>query len=280
MRNSGLLILFLGVTTAVSAQNWYTVTELAPKTWLIDDNGADNMYLVEGSKKALLIDTGLGAADLVATIQKITDKPVIVVNTHGHPDHSGANYQFDKIYMYKADIEAAKMYSSVEQRKNAGEAMQGGHKPADSELYKGEFKNPEYTAVSEGFEFDLGGRVIRVMETPGHTPGSICLLDVQNKMLFSGDTNNGLVWLFLQNCLPLSQYRKTLEKQVSRLAEFSVIYPGHGPAMDSSFIKDQLECVKSILNGTCDSQPYESFAGNARICSFGNASVAFNPENL
>ncbi len=280
MKNLSLLLLLLGVTIAVSAQNWFTVTELAPKTWVIDDHGADNMYLVEGNKKALLIDTGLGTADLVATIKKITDKPVIVVNTHGHPDHSGANYQFDKIYMHKADIEAAKMYSSEEQRKNAGAAMQGGQKPDVSELYKGEFKNPEYIAVTEGFEFDLGGRVIRVMETPGHTPGSICLLDVQNKMLFSGDTNNGLVWLFLQNCLPLSEYRKTLEKQVSRLAEFTTLYPGHGPAMESSFIKDQLECVKSILNGSCESQPYESFAGNARICSFGKASVAFNPENL
>ena len=279
-KNLGLLIVLLGFTTVISGQKWYTVTELAPKTWVIDDHGADNMYLVEGSEKALLIDTGLGAADLESTIKKFTGKPVLVVNTHGHPDHSGANYQFDKIYVHQADIETAKMFSTPEMRKNAGGAMLNGQKPEEADLYKGKEKTPEYITVSEGFEFDLGDRIISVMETPGHTPGSICLLDVKNKFLFSGDNNNTLVWLFLENCRPLSEYLVTLEKQAAQWNKFTTLYPGHGPAMESSFVKDQVECVKSIINGTCDSEPYESFAGNAKVCSFGNAMVAFNPDNL
>ena len=280
MKNIGLLFVLLAVTTAVAAQKWYTVTEMAPKTWVIDDHGADNIYLVEGSKKAMLIDTGLGAADLESVLKKLTNKPVLVVNTHGHPDHSGANYQFDKIYMHKADIEAAKMFSAPETRKSAGGAMLNGQKPADSDLYKKQEKTPEYIAVSDGFEFDLGDRIVRVMETPGHTPGSICLLDVTNKTLFTGDNNNKMVWLFLEGCSPLSEYQKTLEKQVARLGEFTTLYPGHGPAMESSFINDQLQCVKSILNKTCESEPYDSFAGKAKLCSAGEAMVAFNPDNL
>lgn len=280
MKNLGLLIVLLEFTTVISGQKWYTVTELAPKTWVIDDHGADNIYLVEGNEKALLIDTGLGAADLESIVKKLTNKPVLVVNTHGHPDHSGANYQFDKIYVHQADIEAAKMFSTPEMRKSAGGEMLNGQKPEEADLYKGKEKTPEYIAVAEGYEFNLGGRVVRVMETPGHTPGSICLLDVQNKALFSGDTNNSLVWLFLENCRPLSEYLVTLEKQAAQLNKFTTLYPGHGPAMESSFVKDQVECVKSIINGTCDSQPYESFAGNAKVCSFGEAMVAFNPDNL
>jgi glyoxylase-like metal-dependent hydrolase (beta-lactamase superfamily II) len=280
IRKFGLLVILLGVTTVISGQNWHSVTELAPKTWVIDDHGADNIYLLEGSEKALLIDTGLGAADLVSTVKKLTGKPVLVVNTHGHPDHSGANYQFDKIFMQQADIEAAKMFSTAEMRKNAGGSMLNGQKPADSEIYKVQEKNPVYEAVTDGFEFDLGDRIIKVMETPGHTPGSICLLDVKNKLLFSGDNNNTLVWLFLENCRPLSEYLITLENQAAQLDRFTTLYPGHGPAMESSFVKDQVGCVKSIISRTCESQPYESFAGNAKVCSFGNAMVAYNPDNL
>lgn len=282
MKKTAILVLtgFILLFNQAFAQNWFEIKEVMPKTWVIGDNGSDNIYLVEGSEKALLIDTGLGAADLAGAVKKLTGKPVLVVNTHGHPDHSGSNYQFDKIYMHKADIEAAKMYSSAEARKNVGGSMLNGKNPGETDIYKGNEKNPEYVAISEVFEFDLGDRIITVMETPGHTPGSICLLDIKNKVLFSGDNNNTHVWLFLEGCSPLSDYLKTLEKQLSKLDKFTTLYPGHGPAMESSFIKDQAECVKQILNGTCKPIPYESFAGPASQCSYGQATVAFNPKNL
>lgn len=282
MKTTAILVLtgFILLINQAFAQSWFEIKEVMPNTWVIGDNGSDNIYLVEGSEKALLIDTGLGAADLAGAVKKLTGKPVFVVNTHGHPDHSGSNYQFDKIYMHKADIEAAKMYSSAEARKNVGSSMLNGQKPDEADIYKGNEMNPEYIAVSEGFVFDLGDRIITVMETPGHTPGSICLVDAKNKVLFSGDNNNTHAWLFLEGCSPLSDYLKTLEKQISRFDEYTTLYPGHGSALESSFIKDQAECVKQILNGTCKPIPYESFAGPASQCSYGQAIVAFNPKNL
>ncbi len=282
MKKTAILVLtgFILLFNQAFAQNWFEIKEVMPKTWVIGDNGSDNIYLAEGSKNALLIDTGLGAADLAGTVKKLTNKPVLVVNTHGHPDHSGSNYQFDKIYMHQADIEAAKMYSAPEMRKNVGGSMLNGQKPGEADIYKENEKTPVYIAVSEGFEFNLGDRILKVIETPGHTTGSICLLDTKNKVLFSGDNNNTHVWLFLEGCSPLSGYLKTLEKQVARLHEFTTLFPGHGPAMESSFIKDQAECVKQILNGTCNPIPYESFAGPASQCSYGQATVAFNPKNL
>ncbi|MBN2773737.1 MAG: MBL fold metallo-hydrolase [Prolixibacteraceae bacterium] len=264
-----LFILFIEIAFNGYPQDndtWFKISEVGPKTWLLEDHGDDNIYLLEGDDKALIIDTGMGNADLLGAVRKITDKSLFVVNTHGHPDHSGTNYQFDKIYLHRDDVEAAKMFS--------------GKKPNQNNQFIGEIFNPEFIPVSEGYKFDLGNRVIEVMETPGHTPGSICFLDVKNKFLFTGDNNNSLVWLFLDGCLPLSEYLKTLEMQVSRLDEFTTLYPGHGPAMSSEFIIDQVNCVKTILDGTCEPRPYESFVGEAKICSSGNASVAFNPENL
>jgi len=89
-----------------------------------------------------------------------------------------------------------------------------------------------------------------------------------------------LVWLFLNNCLPLHQYLASLQKQLNRINEFTTILPGHGAPMPSDFINDQVACVKGILDGSLDRKPYQSFAGNAMVCTFGRASVAFNPDNL
>jgi hypothetical protein len=71
-----ILILSLIVISALNkalSQNstgWYSVKELTPKVWVISDHGADNMYLIEGNDKSLLVDTGLGAADLTLTFNK------------------------------------------------------------------------------------------------------------------------------------------------------------------------------------------------------------------
>jgi glyoxylase-like metal-dependent hydrolase (beta-lactamase superfamily II) len=278
-----LICLTIAALSYVSGQNsasWFTVKEVASKVWVIGDHGADNMYLVEGRDSSMLIDTGLGAADLVSFVKKLTTKPLIVVNTHGHPDHAGSNYQFVKVYMHPADTSAAISFNRTEARAGSSKNMLQGNVPSQNELFKGKPFNTKLVAVHGGDIFNLGDRKIQVMETPGHTPGGICLLDIGNKLLFTGDNNNVLVWLFLQNCLPLHEYLFTLEKQVKRLSEFTTIFPGHGTPMPSDFIKDQVACVKGILDGTLERKPYQSFAGNAMISTYSRASVAFNPENL
>ena len=77
----------------------YFVKDLGRKTWLIDEYHAVQMFLIEGDEKAMLIDTGAGIGDLKAQVEKLTDKPLIVVNTHGHVDHTGGNMQFDEVWM-------------------------------------------------------------------------------------------------------------------------------------------------------------------------------------
>jgi len=260
--------------------SWFRVTEHAPGTWAIDDHGSDNMYLLEGTDSAILIDTGLGTADLRSLVKKLTTKPLIVVVTHGHPDHAGSDYQFEEVYLQPADSAAARQYNLQEIRAASSKTMQQGEGPAEVDLYKGKPFNTRMIPVREGRVFDLGGRKIQVIEAPGHTPGEICLLDIGNKMLFSGDNNNQLVWLFLENCRPLSEYLATLEKLKARLTEFTTIFPGHGGPIPADFINDQIGCVKGILDNSLERKTYESFAGNAMISTWGRASVAFDPKNL
>jgi hydroxyacylglutathione hydrolase len=259
---------------------WFTTKEVAKNVYRIDDHGAVNVYLVVGRDSALVIDTGMGAADLVSQIKKLTSKPLIVVNTHGHPDHTGANYQFEKVYIHPADMEAAISCSTPESRNAAAQSMLKGEKPQAEETFKGTPENTILIPVREGHVFNLGKRRIQVIETPGHTSGEICLLDIENKLLFTGDNDNTLVWLFLPNCRPLHEYLASLEKLRKRMSEFTTLFPGHGVSMPSDFINDQVICVKGIINATLEARPYQSFAGNAMMSTYGRASVAFNPKNL
>jgi len=138
----------------------------------------------------------------------------------------------------------------------------------------------ELLPVKDGHVFDLGGRKLEVMEQPGHTPGEIVLLDAANRLAFTGDNNNALVWLFLPTCRPLEVYLESLRKMERRDGEFDTILPGHGPPLPKGFLADQIACVESILDGSCKGEPYQSFAGNALACRRGSATVAFDPGNL
>jgi len=276
----GLVLPTVSVLNAQTDSQWFTANELYANVWQISDHGADNIYLVEGRDSSLLIDTGLGGADLASYIRKLTSKPLIVLNTHGHPDHAGSNYQFEKVYMHSADTLAARQCNSPEAREGSSKTMLQGNIPSGKELFRGRPIHTKLIPVPDGYVFNLGNRRMQVIEAPGHTPGEICILDVENKLLFSGDNDNTLVWLFLQNSKPLHEYLITLEKLAGRLSEFNTILPGHGGPLPSDFILDQVKCVKGILDKSLESKPYKSFAGNSMISTFGRASVAFNPDNL
>jgi hydroxyacylglutathione hydrolase len=242
------------------AASWFKVHQVAAGVWRIDDHGGDNVYLVVGSDRALLIDTGTGAGDLAACVRQITRLPLTVVNTHAHPDHMGGNFQFDRVSAHPDDFA---MISHFSKRESGARALE------------------RLLPVSAGHVFDLGGQRLEVIETPGHTKGSICLLDAAHKRLFTGDNDNSLVWLFLKDCLPLEAYLKTLQSLQKRGSEYETILPGHGEPIDSAFIGEQIACAESILSGACKGEPYQNTFGiAARVCTHKRASITFDPENL
>ncbi|MCJ7812920.1 MBL fold metallo-hydrolase [bacterium] len=266
----------------IKSEVWFTVTSVADKVWRIDDHGADNMYLIEGEKKALLIDTGTGMADLAGCIKSITQLPLIVVNTHGHPDHCGSNHQFEEVYANPLDFELIRQFDSKEYNLNAIQLQLKSQPDMASFIVQdtANFKTASLLPIQAGYVFALGNRNLEVIEVPGHTLGSICLLDAQNKLLFTGDNDNVLVWLFLDGCLPLDSYLETLLRLKLRAGEFDTLMPGHGFPLDAAFIDEQIACVQNILSGACRGEDYKSFAGTAKLCTYKRAGVAFNPDNL
>jgi hydroxyacylglutathione hydrolase len=268
--------------TVTAPTDWFTVKEIAQKVWRIDDHGGDNMYLVEGDQKALLIDTGTGVADLTTLIKSITNLPVIVVNTHGHPDHVGGNFQFTEVYAQPQDNELIVRFSSEVNHQNSVQSTLAKNPEFKSVLLEkiDPYKLPQLLPVKAGDLFDLGNRTIEVIEVPGHTRGSICLLDAAHKLLFAGDNNNSLVWLFLDGCLPLESYMNTLQALQQRDKDFEIILPGHGDPLDSAFLGEQIICAQHILTGSCTAEKYKTFVDYAMVCSYKRASIAFNPNNL
>ncbi len=262
--------------------SWLETKLVANKVWRISDHGSDNMYLVEGDEKALLIDTGIGVADLAQFIRTLTKLSVIVVNTHGHPDHVGGNFQFSEVYAQPMDFELTSQFSSQTNHEHTIQVTMKDNPDFVSPFNKDTtvYKTPALLPVKSGYMFDLGDRKLEVIDVPGHTKGSIVLLDAENKLLFTGDNNNTLVWLFLDGCLPLEVYLQTLQKLNQRSAEFDKILPGHGEVLDKSFINDQIVCAQKIISGECKGEKYESFAGSALKCTYQRASIAYNPDNI
>jgi hydroxyacylglutathione hydrolase len=264
--------------------SWFRVQSVAEGVWRIyDDYGAGNAYVVTGKDKALLIDTGTGVADLAATVRGITSLPLTVVNTHGHGDHVGANFQFDAVSVHPDDFELTIRSSPRENREGTVKRLAAQVPALEPLLLKSdaELDQKRLVPVRGGHVFDLGGRKIEVIETPGHTKGSICLLDKERKLLFAGDTTNSLVWLFLGHSLPLETYLQSLKGLQQRAAEYTTIMPGHNEPLEGSFIADQIGCVESILAGACKAEPYPSRMGvNAQVCAFKRAQVTYDPGNL
>jgi glyoxylase-like metal-dependent hydrolase (beta-lactamase superfamily II) len=156
-------------------------------------------YLIVGEKRALLFDTGMGISDLKKVVAQLTKLPIILLNSHTHNDHVGDNWEFSTIYAMDTAFtrQNARGSRSDAQAEITPDQICGAlPKGFDSKAYATRpWKITAYTHDGEGF--DLGGRTLEVIATPGHTPDAISLLDRGNGQLFTGDTYYPApIWLF------------------------------------------------------------------------------------
>lgn len=190
---------------------------------------SEYMYLLIGEEKALLIDTGYGVSKLKEAVEEVTDLPVIVVNTHGHYDHTGNNAAFDEVYLSDKDLELYHYYYEDETLDMVYDKLPWIFRHLtyqEKKTVKTLQAVPVKSLPKEGY-FDLGGRRVSFIETPGHTPGSIILLDENSQTLFDGDMAGVLL------NLPLSETVETYWQSTKLINQFiadkgvKTIYSGH-----------------------------------------------------
>ena len=225
------------------------VKEVRPGIWLMDEGHEATGYLVVGEEKACVIDTMNGYNDLNQAVRKITDKPLVVVNTHGHGDHICGNVYLGEAYLHPADRELAAQFTEspefMEFIGQKGRAM------------------PPFRDILPGEVIDLGGRTLEVYGLPGHTPGGILLLLREERILFTGDSVNHHLWMQLDGCLPIREYVKELDKVMFLLDRADIILHGHAREADDISL---LRCLRDGAQEICDGKteqdkPYHWFGG-------------------
>lgn len=182
-----------GAVTDTLTLDWFQISEPSPGVFAImEPLQVERVlsYLIMGDERALLIDAGTGAASMRAAVETITDLPILLINSHSHWDHVGSNHEFAEIGIHRAEAhELAHEYSRADIEEFFSDAALLGPLPGGRTLVDITIGPSIPTLLLDGGEtFDLGGRVITALHTPGHAPGLLSFLDEANGVLLTTDT--------------------------------------------------------------------------------------------
>lgn len=263
----------------------FTAEALSSRVTRVIDRLDVQMHLVEGEDRALLIDSGFGVGDLrgfVDTLLKREDVPLTVLLTHGHVDHAFGAGAFDDVLMNPADNAVfdthADLARTVHEQARAEGAVVAPWPDRSA-----------YRPVHPGDVIDLGGVRVEVYDGRGHTPGSLALLLVEERMLVTGDVANQFTFMFMPEATPLEDYRARLVSLEAELAgRYDRVLGSHGTGnLPITVLPDLVALCDRVLHGTDDAQPFtfEHFRGRvARAVDLDNipdqANLVYDPARL
>lgn len=240
---------------------WFEVYRISPGVFAIYEphQSAEVIsYLVLGTTRAVLFDTGMGISNIRDVVEGLTRLPVSVLNSHTHDDHVGDNWRFTDIYGMDTEFTRA----------NA----KGSREDAQAEIASGEvcgdlppgFIPAEYVTkpfhisrwIHDHDKIDLGGRILEVIATPGHTPDSIALMDEKNGLLFTGDTfYPGPIFLYRPET-DLDAYVASVKKLASLAPRLQLLLPAHNvPVAEPVSLPRVVEAMEQVRSGKLKAVP-------------------------
>ena len=210
--------------------DWFTVELIDNDTYVISEykhHEETHCYLLLGKDKALLIDTGLGVANIKEVVNKITNLPIMVVTTHIHWDHIGGHALFDSFAVFESEKEWIKNGFPLPLdvvKSNLIDATCDFPREFSLEKYE-VFQGVPQRLLFDNDKIDLGERKVRVIHTPGHSPGHCCFYEEKRMYLYAGD-------LVYKGCLDMfypSTDPELFMQSIDKVCKLKVekIMPGH-----------------------------------------------------
>ncbi len=238
-----------------TADNWFEVYKIRPGVFAIyEPHQLEEVisYLIVGGNKALLFDTGMGISNIQAVVAGLTKLPVSVFNSHTHNDHVGDNWRFSDVYGMDTDFTRANSRGSKAdaQAELAPEEICGAL-PAgfDAKAYSTKAFHIAHW-LHDDDEIELGGRTLKVIATPGHTPDSIALLDEKNGLLFTGDTfYAGPIYLYRPET-DLDAYVASMQRLAALMPRLQLLLPAHNtPVADPGYLPKVVTAIQQVRRG-------------------------------
>ena len=269
--------------------DWFEVLELPKNTFAIIENGHFQevcSFLVIGSDRALLFDTGMGISDISAVVKQLTDLDVIVVNSHTHFDHIGDDWRFPNIHVFADDYAVnvlSEGYSHWDVRFDSDPELFTKEYPAgfEPETYSIKPVDKKNIHIIHNDDIiDLGNRQLKVIHTPGHSQDSIMLHDEKNQILFTGDTYCEFIFAFFDNSLPkygqsnLTDLRNSLQKILKLVPDLEFLYPSHGQHISDPMILIKAEdAIRQIIHGRIPDSQESIYGAQRKIFNFDDFEV-------
>jgi len=245
---------YRGLERVGVSSGWFEVYRVRPGVFaLYEPRQYEEVisYLILGSARALLFDTGLGIGDIREVVKQLTELPITVLNSHTHFDHIGGNWQFPEIL--GVDTAYTRKNAAGASHEDLAEILVAericGELPPD-------FKTEAYSIppfrisrnVTDGAIINLGGRQLEILMTPGHTPDSLCLLDRQQRLLFTGDTfYAGMIFLYVPET-DISAYGRSVGRLAKLVSQVDLLLPGHNFPAERPEMLTRLDLGRDIFH--------------------------------
>ena len=231
-------------------ENWFTVERIDKDTFVISEYKhweETHSYLLLGEQRAVLIDTGLGIADIQRVVERITCLPILVMTTHVHWDHIGGHKYFGDIAVHESEYSwLAEKFPIPLQTVRKNLMLKPCDFPEDFCIDNYHvFQGTPTQVIRDGEIIDLGNRKLTVVHTPGHSPGHCCFYEEERGYLYSGDLiYKGCLDAFYPTTDPIL-FRESVEK-IKNLNIGKVLPAHHQLNISTDFIEDIAKAFQEL----------------------------------
>ena len=206
-------------------------------------------YLIIGEDEAILLDAGWGYGDLKVVVDSLTDLPVTLVLTHGHPDHIGSANQFETAYLNERDLPMVESQSDVDLRRRLMLNYESAEFDEKPDLWE-PARTASYTPLTEETIFDLGGLTLLPFNLPGHSAGSMVFILPEERIAIFGDAISHPTLMFFDNSSTVREHYEAMVKFSRHSHLYDRVLVNHETyELDKVVLENNMKLAKEILEG-------------------------------